>query len=122
MALKTILYIEDDPDSVVIMEGALASLPQVRLCAATSGEEGLRMAAELKPALIILDINLPDLNGYEVLHTIRKGLSIRVPVIAYTAQASIAEKQRGLAAGFSAYLTKPLNLQDFLSTVNGLLV
>jgi len=121
MAYKTVLYIEDDPDSVVIMEGALASAGGVRFCAATTGKEGLALAAKMQPELIILDINLPDMNGYDVLAALKGSGYTSVPVIAYTALASIEEKQRGMAAGFSAYLTKPLNIKEFISTVERLL-
>ncbi|MDH5638421.1 MAG: response regulator [Nitrospinota bacterium] len=120
MTTHTVLYVEDDPDSIVLVENAFESLPQVNLVTATTGAEGIKLAQDTVLHLIILDINLPDINGYEILKQLQKlSVAEKVPVIAYTSLPLLQEKQRGMEAGFTDYLLKPMNLKDFVSTIKG---
>ncbi|MDH5510876.1 MAG: response regulator [Nitrospinota bacterium] len=120
MTKHTVLYVEDDPDSIMLVENAFERLPQVNLVTATDGAEGLKIAQNTVLHLIILDINLPDIDGYEILKRLQK-LSVveGIPVIAYTSMALLQEKQKGLKAGFTDYLSKPMRLKDFISAIKG---
>jgi PAS domain S-box-containing protein len=118
----TVLHIEDNPVNLLLMEGMLALLPQVRLISASLPSEGLRLAQAERPALVLLDIQLPEYDGFEVLRRLRLSEATRdTPVVAVSANAQASEIDAALAAGFSAYLTKPLTLERVLSTVSALL-
>ena len=117
-----VLYIEDNPVNIVLMEAMLARLPGVRLATATHPLAGLAMAHELQPALILLDIQMPDMDGYEVLERLRdSAATARIPVVAVSANAMDLDVERGLAAGFARYLTKPIDLRALLSAVSAVL-
>jgi PAS domain S-box-containing protein len=117
-----VLYIEDNPVNIVLMEAMLGRLPSVRLVTATHPLAGLAMAHELQPELIMLDIQMPDMDGYEVLERLRdSAATARIPVIAVSANAMDLDVERGLAAGFARYLTKPLELPALLAAVSALL-
>ena len=119
-ATHNVLYVEDDPDSIVLVETALENLPQVNLVTATTGAEGIKLAQDSELHLIILDINLPDINGYEILkHLKESSVAFKVPIIAYSSQAM--ERQKGLEAGFTDYLVKPMEQNKFVSVVKNLL-
>jgi DNA-binding response OmpR family regulator len=89
---------------------------------AADGTAGIQMARHYRPDLIILDINLVDIDGYEVLRRIRETQAIaRTPVLALSAGALPGDIARGLKAGFAAYLTKPLDVRTFLEAVDAAL-
>jgi PAS domain S-box-containing protein len=113
-----VLYIEDNPVNIVLMEAMLSRLPGVRLMTATHPLAGLALAHEHRPALIMLDIQMPDMDGYQVLERLRESAdTARIPVIAVSANAMDLDVERGLAAGFAGYLTKPLELPRLLAAV-----
>ena len=115
---RVVLYIEDNPVNVVLMEAMLARLPGVRLVSAALPTEGLRLAQELQPALVLLDIQLPGMDGFEVLARLRaQAVTRTVPVVAVSANALPADISAAMAAGFGAYVTKPLMLDTLLGTV-----
>ena len=117
-ALRTVLYIEDNPVNVVLMQAMLARLPGVRLLCAATPTEGLRLAAEAPPALVLLDIHLPEMDGFAVLARLReRPATAHVPVVAVSANALPEDIKHARAAGFTAYLTKPLTLETLLATV-----
>ena len=117
-ALRTVLYIEDNAVNVVLMEAMLARLPGVRLLSAATPTAGLRLAAEHALALVRLDIHLPEMDGFAVLARLRKmPATATVPVVAVSANALPEDITHARAAGFTAYLTKPLSLETLLSTV-----
>lgn len=122
MQCKTILYIEDNQANLTLLERVIGLMDGVRMVPGTSGEEGLDLVEQVKPDLILLDINLPGISGLEVLHSL-KGMphTSAIPVIALTASASNAELEEGLEAGFNEYLTKPFHVKDFLEIVKGYL-
>jgi two-component system, cell cycle response regulator DivK len=85
---------------------------------AESGEEGVRLAGELLPALVLMDIQLPGINGIEALRQLRADPRTEtIPVMAVTASAMTQDRQKILAAGFDGYQSKPINVKDFVVAV-----
>ncbi len=118
----TVLYIEDNAVNQVLMEGMLAHRPGIRLLVAGMPAVGLAMAAQARPDLVLLDIQLPEMDGYEVLRRLRSTAATRqTPVIAVSANAMQADIDSALRAGFTDYLTKPLDMQRLLALVDGAL-
>ena len=121
-ARRPVLYVEDNPVNLVLMEAMLAQLPEVQLMGAATPEEGLALARTEGLALVLLDIQLPGMSGFEVLARLREDPATRaLPVVAVSANALPAQVQAAAAAGFDAYLTKPLLLQQLLDTVRAYL-
>jgi len=115
---KKILYIEDNVANLTLVDKVLQLVAGVELVSARTGELGIELARELKPDLVLLDINLPGMNGYDVLKSLRADAELAdVPVIAMTASATRADLQEGLRAGFDDYLTKPFDIRKFLGLV-----
>ena len=119
----TLLYVEDNPANLRLMEHLMAGLPNVSMLAAPTPQLGLELAAAHKPDIIVLDLNLPGMSGYEVLARL-KALpeTCQIPVMALTAAALPRDIERGMAAGFFRYLTKPLDIKSFLVTIDEVLV
>ncbi|HRQ47209.1 MAG TPA: PAS domain S-box protein [Rhodocyclaceae bacterium] len=116
---RTVMYIEDNPANLKLVSQLLGKRPQVRLLTAHTADLGLELAAAHRPDLILLDINLPGMSGYEVLKVLRSDRRLKhIPVIAVTAIAMPREIERGMKAGFADYLVKPLDLPRFLETVD----
>ncbi len=114
----TVLYIEDNPVNVLLMEAMLARIPTLRLVSAPLPEIGLRIALESRPDVILLDIQLPGIDGYEVLRRLRLDPAGRdIPVIAVSANAMSGDIEHGRAAGFDDYLTKPLDMPQLIAAV-----
>ncbi len=119
---STLLYLEDNPANLRLVSQILASRDDIYLLAAQSASLGLELAEAHRPDLILLDLNMPDIDGYEVLRRIRsKPWGSKVPVVALTALAMSSEIEKGRAAGFDDYLTKPLDIERFLSALDRLL-
>ncbi len=115
----TILYVEDNPNNLRLMEEVMGRFPNVTLLSASTGEEGLKMARDQYPDLIILDINLPGMDGFEALREIQRFDDTRnIPVIALSASAMPKDITRGLRAGFQNYLTKPIDIPKMVRAVN----
>jgi len=115
----TVLYIEDNPASVLLMRHVMKEVADVELVVATGAREGLELARGLKPGLILLDINLPEMDGYEVLKALRTDDNTTdIPVFAVTANALPRDLERGVAAGFDHYITKPLDIPQFIAAVD----
>ena len=90
--------------------------------AATTGEDGARLAGEVEPDLILMDLQLPGIDGTEALRRIRStAQGVRVPVLAVTAFAMDADRSRALDCGFDGYVQKPLNVRDLLRLVRDIL-
>jgi CheY-like chemotaxis protein len=110
LAARKLLYIEDNPVNVLLMEAMIDRLPHLTLISALLPEQGLAMAVAEQPALILLDIQLPGIDGFEVLRRLRQQPATRaIPVFAVSANAMPAAIEQGRAAGFQRYLTKPLD-------------
>ncbi|HOL21547.1 MAG TPA: response regulator [bacterium] len=119
--LKKILVIEDEPDNLKILSMALKSAGYI-VFGATNGEEGLELFREEKPDLVILDVVMPVMDGWEVLRRIKSGLrSRRVPVIMLTAKNQDQDKIKGYDYGADFYVTKPYNIKKLLPIIRDML-
>jgi CheY-like chemotaxis protein len=110
-----LLYIEDNLANLRLVERVLARGPAVEVIAAMQGRIGLDLARQPHPAVILLDLHLPDISGEEVLQQLREDpATASIPVIVLSADAAPGQVQRLVAAGALAYLTKPLNVRELL--------
>lgn len=113
-----ILYVEDNPSNLKLLQKMLATRPNLELLTAINGTQGLQVAGQRLPELILLDLNLPDMDGFEVLRRLRNDADTRhIPVVAVTANALPGDIERGIQAGFADYLTKPIEMISFLTTI-----
>jgi PAS domain S-box-containing protein len=120
---RLILYVEDNPANVTFMKDLMSAFENIDLLTAPTAETGVELARGRRPEVIIMDINLPGMSGLDALRALRVAPETRdVPVIALTAAASERDKQRGIQAGFYRYLTKPVRVDEFMETLEGLLV
>ncbi|MBV9774513.1 MAG: response regulator, partial [Gemmatimonadetes bacterium] len=118
----TLLYVEDNVANLSLIETIFAERPEITLVPALQGRLGLELAVEHHPDLILLDLHLPDIPGEEVLRRLRSEPRTRAtPVVIISADATPGAVRRLLEAGARAYLTKPLNVAEFLDTVDGIL-
>jgi signal transduction histidine kinase/CheY-like chemotaxis protein len=116
----TVLYVEDNPSNLHVMEQVLVRFGKCRLMAAPSAEIGLEMVRRHRPDLVIMDINLPGMDGYTALAELRRDPDTRyIPVIALTANAVADDRDKALAAGFDAFVAKPVDVREMLSAVSG---
>ncbi len=114
-----VLYVEDNEVNRLLMQGMLAQRPALRLTLAALPEEGLAMAAAAPPDLVLLDIQLPGMDGFEVLARLRAASGTAgVPVVAVSANAMPADRERARRAGFDDYVTKPVDLAQLLRVVD----
>jgi CheY-like chemotaxis protein len=120
---RLILYVEDNPANVTFMQDLVSGFANVEMLVATTAEVGLELARAHRPEVVIMDINLPGMSGLDALHALRADEDTKdLPVIALTAAASERDRQRGLQAGFYRYLTKPVNVDELVGALEGLLV
>ncbi len=121
MANELILIVEDNEKNRKLVRDVL-TFTGYRLAEAETGEDGVRLAKELRPDLILMDIQLPGINGIAALGQIRDDPAIgQTPVIAVTASAMTHDRQKIMAAGFNGYQSKPINVKDFLAAVRAML-
>ncbi len=117
----TILYIEDNQDNILLVQRALTSKGYQFLYAPT-GLEGLSVANQSKPDIVLLDINLPDIDGYEVARRMRSGGALHyTPIIAITANALKGDAEKALAAGCDVYMSKPINIRELWARIEAFL-
>ena len=117
--LHTLLYIEDKPANLTLVERIIARTPDIRLLTAVSGKSGIEIALVSLPDVILTDINLPDINGFEVLKILRSyPATAHIPIIAISANAMPLDVERGLNEGFFRYLTKPIKVNEFLDALH----
>src|SRR5512132_2319171 len=118
---ELILVVEDNDNNRLLVRDVLQASGYV-VAEAESAEDGLRMAAEQRPALILMDIQLPGMNGIEALQRLRADPDTRaIPVIAVTASAMTQDRRQILAAGFDGYQPKPISVKGFLQAVREML-
>lgn len=118
-ASGTVLYIEDNFSNLKLIERLFRLRPALTLIAARDGRSGLEMASAQQPVLILLDLNLPDMNGRDVLNRLRaEPVTSAIPVIALSADATPGQIERLLRAGAADYLTKPINVEKFLTSLD----
>jgi PAS domain S-box-containing protein len=116
---RTVLYVEDNPSNIKLAETILAERPEIRLIVATQGDLGLALAREHRPALVLLDLNLPDASGEDVLRQLRSDPAMStVPIVIVSADATPGQVERLLAIGADDYLTKPFGIEEFLAVVD----
>ena len=115
----TLLYIEDDRHNAALMELIVTRIEGLSMISAQTAELGLEMASSEQPNLIILDINLPGMDGYEAIAKLKANEKTRdIPVIALSAAAMSQDIERGKKAGFLHYLTKPINIDEVISVID----
>jgi two-component system, cell cycle response regulator DivK len=121
MSHELILIIEDHDTNRKLMREVL-QVTGYRTLEAETAEEGLRLAREAKPALVLMDLQLPGMDGVAALAALRADTATEaIPVIAVTASAMHHQRPQILAAGFDGYQTKPLAVREFLQAVRGML-
>ena len=119
----TLLYVEDNPANLKLVEQIIARHPDIHLLTAVDGNSGIEIARGSLPDVILMDINLPDINGYEALKILRSGpATAKIPVIAVSASAMPLDVERGLKAGFFRYLTKPIKVTKFMEAMDEALI
>ena len=121
MANELILFVEDNPKNLKLVRDTL-QVTGYQTIEAETGEEGVRLARERRPALILMDIQLPGMNGVEALRQLRADpMTHTIPVIAVTASVMTGDRTRIMAAGFNAFHGKPISVRQLLATVREIL-
>jgi signal transduction histidine kinase/ActR/RegA family two-component response regulator len=115
---RTVLYVEDNPANMELVEELIGRFPNIRLTTAVNGAVGIDLARATLPQVILLDINLPGISGTKVLRMLREDpTTAHIPVIALSANAMPRDIEKGLEAGFFRYLTKPIKIKEFMETL-----
>jgi len=117
-AMRSLLYVEDNPANLKLVEQLVARRPDMRLLSAGDAHLGIEIAKRARPDVILMDINLPGISGLEALRILLADAdTARIPVIALSANAMPRDVERGLRAGFFRYLTKPIKVHEFNETL-----
>ncbi len=117
--LRALLYVEDNPANLKLVEQIIARRPDLRLLTAVNGHLGIEVARASQPEVILMDINLPDINGFEVLRILREDpATAHIPIVALSANAMPPDIEKGLEAGFFRYLTKPIKIMEFMDMLH----
>lgn len=115
--MSTVLIVEDNDKNMKLARDVLQA-KGYRTLEAETGEEGVRLAKEKVPDLVLMDIQLPGINGIEAFRQIRADpKTARIPVVALTVSVTATDRSQITAAGFDAFVGKPINLKEFLDTV-----
>jgi PAS domain S-box-containing protein len=117
--LRTLLYVEDNPANLKLVEQLIARRPDMRLLSARDGTLGIELARASQPEVILMDINLPGISGIEALKILREDpATAHIPIVALSANAIPRDIEKGLEAGFFRYLTKPIKVNEFMDTLS----
>jgi CheY-like chemotaxis protein len=117
--LHTLLYVEDNPANLKLVEQIIVRHPDIRLLTAVNGTSGVEIARASRPDVILMDINLPGISGFDALKLLDADpVTAHIPVIAVSANAMPFDIERGLSAGFFRYLTKPIKVIEFMDALN----
>ena len=117
--LRTLLYVEDNPANLMLVEQIIEGLPHVRMLGARDGNHGIALARTHLPDVILMDINLPGISGKQALKILRDDpATAHIPVIALSANAMLRDIEKGLASGFFRYLTKPINVDALMDALD----
>jgi CheY-like chemotaxis protein len=120
--LRTLLYVEDNPANLMLVEDLIARRPDIRLLCARDGARGIEIARTSRPDAILMDINLPGISGIQALRILRADpATAHIPVVALSANAMPRDIEKGLMAGFFRYLTKPIKVNEFMDTLDSTL-
>ena len=115
--MTTILIVEDNPMNMKLARDVLEAKGYT-VITAENGEDGVRVAAEQRPDLVLMDIQLPGIDGVEAFARLRADpATAAVPVIAFTASVTATDRSRVTDAGFDAFVSKPIDLKSFLATI-----
>jgi len=121
-ALRTLLCVEDNPANLMLVEKLLERRPDIRLLVATDGIRGIEKARAARPDVILMDINLPGISGLVALGILAEDAeTASIPGIDLSANAMPGDIEKGLAAGFFRYLTKPIRVKEFMDTLDSAL-
>jgi signal transduction histidine kinase/ActR/RegA family two-component response regulator len=116
---RTLLYIEDNQANMQLVEQLIARRPDMRLLSAGDGMSGIEIARTQQPKVILMDINLPGINGIQALRILRKDpITAHIPVLAISANAMPHDIKKGLEAGFFRYLAKPIKVDEFMDALD----
>jgi PAS domain S-box-containing protein len=117
--LRTLLYVEDNPANLMLVEDLIARRADIRLLSARDGNRGVEIARASRPDVILMDINLPGISGIRALRILAEDpATAHIPVIALSANAIPRDIEKGLEAGFFRYLTKPIKVNEFMDTLD----
>jgi PAS domain S-box-containing protein len=117
--LRTLLYVEDNPANLMLVEDLIARRPDIRLLTARDGNRGIEIARASRPDVILMDINLPGISGLKALRVLAEDpTTAHIPVVALSANAIPRDIEKGLEAGFFRYLTKPIKVNEFMATLD----
>ncbi len=120
--VKTVLYVEDNPANLLLVESLIERRPDFRFLSARDGISGVALAGASQPDVILMDIDLPDISGIDALRLLASDpVTARIPVIALSANAMLHDIEKGTAAGFFRYLTKPVNVNELMTTLDSAL-
>ncbi|MDP3511967.1 MAG: PAS domain S-box protein [Sulfuritalea sp.] len=116
---RTVLYVEDNPANLELVEQLIARRPELRLLSAADGKTGIEFALAYQPQVILMDINLPGISGLDAMKVLRADPSTaHIPIIALSANAVPHDIEKALQAGFFDYLTKPIKVNLFMDTLD----
>jgi len=119
---RQVLYIEDNPANMILVEQLIARRPDITLLTAVNGSLGIAEARVTLPDMILMDINLPGLSGIEALAILRADpATAHIPIVALSANAMPRDIELGLEVGFARYLTKPIKVKEFMETLDAVL-
>jgi CheY-like chemotaxis protein len=114
-----LLYVEDNPANMKLIEQVIGRHPDIRLLTAVNGPAGIELARAAKPDVILMDINLPGISGFEALRILRADpTTAHIPVMALSANAMQRDIDKGLKAGFLRYIPKPIKVNEFMEALN----
>ncbi len=123
MKQRTILYVEDNPANLALIKDLIERRPDLKLLTAIDGNLGVQLAHIWVPNVILMDINLPGINGFSALKLLRANpVTARIPVVALSANAMSRDIERGIDAGFFRYLTKPIKVNELMEALDCALV
>jgi CheY-like chemotaxis protein len=118
-AQRTLLYVEDNPANLSLVEQLIARRDDIKLLTANDGYLGIQLARTYQPDVILMDINLPSISGYGCLKILQEDpLTAHIPVMALSANAVPRDIEKGMEAGFFRYLTKPINVVEFMDALD----
>jgi PAS domain S-box-containing protein len=120
---REVVYVEDNPSNIAFMREVMLDLPGLELATAPTAEIGLELIRARRPALVILDINLPGMSGFDAVRLLKEWPETRdIPVVALSAAALARDRTRAMEAGFDRYLTKPIRIDELAAVLDALLL
>jgi CheY-like chemotaxis protein len=116
---RILLYVEDNPANLMLVEQVIEGHPHLSIMSAREGAEGVSLARDHLPDVILMDINLPGISGIEAMNNLRKDPATKhIPIIALSAHAMLQDIEKGLKAGFLRYITKPIRINELMNALD----